>query len=282
MERLPAATPVPVRRPAPRESRMGRPGHSSAYLLMAGTQGFGFRHGEVWGVHLGWSGNQNLYAERIYNGARVARRRRAARAGRGQAGARGQAYRTPWTVRQLRRGHWTRSPHGSTGTCGPGRSIRVRPGRSWSTPGRPCTSTTIAAEADAAGRPGRGGRRRAVRARRRLVPPVGATTRAASVTGPCRRTSGRRDWVRWSTTCRARHAVRAVGRAGDGQPGLRPGPRAPRVDLQRRRSSGRCAPGTSTCSTWPPRRVRARAEEPGRPAGDATTSGTSSGTTTGT
>jgi alpha-galactosidase len=42
-----------------------------AYLLTAGTAGFGFGHGEVWGIHLGWSGNQSLYAERLYNGARL-------------------------------------------------------------------------------------------------------------------------------------------------------------------------------------------------------------------
>ena len=78
-----------------RESRMGRPGLDSAYLLMAGTAGFGFRHGEVWGLHLGWSGNQNLYAERLYHGARLL----------GAAElleqdevvlASGEAYATPW------------------------------------------------------------------------------------------------------------------------------------------------------------------------------------------
>ncbi len=54
-----------------RESRGGRPGLDSPYLLMAGTAGFGFGHGEVWGIHLGWSGNQNTYAERLYTGARL-------------------------------------------------------------------------------------------------------------------------------------------------------------------------------------------------------------------
>jgi alpha-galactosidase len=52
-----------------REARGGRPGLDSAYLLVAGTGGFGFRTGEVWGVHVGWSGNQQLYAERTPNGA---------------------------------------------------------------------------------------------------------------------------------------------------------------------------------------------------------------------
>ncbi len=33
------------------------PGHHSPYLLAAGTAGFGFAHGEVWGVHLAWSGD---------------------------------------------------------------------------------------------------------------------------------------------------------------------------------------------------------------------------------
>ncbi|MET1018076.1 MAG: glycoside hydrolase family 36 N-terminal domain-containing protein, partial [Leifsonia flava] len=40
-----------------RESRHGRPGHDNAYLLAAGTPGFGFGHGEVWAAHLAWSGD---------------------------------------------------------------------------------------------------------------------------------------------------------------------------------------------------------------------------------
>jgi alpha-galactosidase len=54
-----------------RESRQGRPGHDGAYVLHAGVPGFGFAGGEVWGVHLAWSGNQSLMAERTFDGFRV-------------------------------------------------------------------------------------------------------------------------------------------------------------------------------------------------------------------
>ena len=53
-----------------RESRKGKPGLDASYLLAAGVAGFGFTTGEVWGVHVGWSGNQVAYAERTYNGMR--------------------------------------------------------------------------------------------------------------------------------------------------------------------------------------------------------------------
>lgn len=51
-----------------RENRRGRTGHDSTGLLVAGTDGFGFRHGEVWGVHVGWSGNHSHLAQRIPEG----------------------------------------------------------------------------------------------------------------------------------------------------------------------------------------------------------------------
>ena len=95
MERLPQRQPFRYGVHS-RESRMGRPGHGSAYLLMAGTQDFGFRHGEVWGVHLGWSGNQNLYAERIHNGARVLGAAELLEQDEVRL-APGAGYRTPWT-----------------------------------------------------------------------------------------------------------------------------------------------------------------------------------------
>ncbi len=53
-----------------RESRKGKPGLDASYLLAAGVAGFGFSAGEVWAVHVGWSGNQVAYAERSYNGIR--------------------------------------------------------------------------------------------------------------------------------------------------------------------------------------------------------------------
>ncbi|MCG5218665.1 alpha-galactosidase [Streptosporangium sp. KLBMP 9127] len=50
-----------------RENRTGRTGYDAAYLLAAGTAGFGNRTGEVWAVHTAWSGNHRTFAERTYH-----------------------------------------------------------------------------------------------------------------------------------------------------------------------------------------------------------------------
>ena len=54
-----------------RENRKGRTGADSAYVLHAGTAGFGFQRGEVWAAHVGFSGNQRHYLERQFNGHQV-------------------------------------------------------------------------------------------------------------------------------------------------------------------------------------------------------------------
>ncbi|WP_431246538.1 alpha-galactosidase [Leifsonia xyli] len=54
-----------------REGRKGRTGPDAATVLSAGVPGFGFRHGEVWGVHVAFSGNHRHYAERLSTGAQV-------------------------------------------------------------------------------------------------------------------------------------------------------------------------------------------------------------------
>ena len=78
-----------------RENRTGRTGYDSAYLMCAGTPGFGNRHGEVWAVHTAFSGNSRTIAERNYHGY-------SALAGGellmpGEIGlARGESYTTPW------------------------------------------------------------------------------------------------------------------------------------------------------------------------------------------
>ncbi|MEP6649967.1 MAG: alpha-galactosidase [Lapillicoccus sp.] len=51
-----------------RESRRGHGGHDASLLLVAGTSGFGFRSGEVWGLHVAWSGNHRVYADRLPTG----------------------------------------------------------------------------------------------------------------------------------------------------------------------------------------------------------------------
>ena len=50
-----------------RENRTGRTGYDAAYLLAAGTAGFGNRSGEVWAVHTAWSGNHRTFAERTFH-----------------------------------------------------------------------------------------------------------------------------------------------------------------------------------------------------------------------
>ena len=54
-----------------RESRHGRPGHDAAFLTVAGTPGFGFRSGEVWGSHLAYSGDQRVWVESTATGHTV-------------------------------------------------------------------------------------------------------------------------------------------------------------------------------------------------------------------
>jgi len=78
-----------------RESRKGKPGLDASYLLAAGTPGFGFTAGEVWAVHLGWSGNQLAFAERTYNGIRLLGGGELLLAGEIRL-APGESYRMPW------------------------------------------------------------------------------------------------------------------------------------------------------------------------------------------
>ena len=47
-----------------RENRRGRTGTDASLVLAAGTQGFAFRSGQIWAMHVAWSGNHRLLAER--------------------------------------------------------------------------------------------------------------------------------------------------------------------------------------------------------------------------
>lgn len=80
-----------------RESWGGRPGHDSATLLCAGVPGFGFRSGRVWGVHLAWSGNQVVDAERTVTGWRLLRGGELLLPGEVRLAA-GEEYVSPWLV----------------------------------------------------------------------------------------------------------------------------------------------------------------------------------------
>ncbi|GAA0673266.1 alpha-galactosidase [Kitasatospora atroaurantiaca] len=77
-----------------RESRRGRTGFDAG-LLIAGTEGFGFRRGEVWGVHTAWSGNHVQYAERSAGGHPVIGGGELLEAGEIRL-AEGESYRAPW------------------------------------------------------------------------------------------------------------------------------------------------------------------------------------------
>jgi alpha-galactosidase len=66
----------PQRHPWPvgtwlREGRHGRTGADSPLVLVAGTPGFGFATGQVWGVHLAWSGDSRYWAQRLADGTSV-------------------------------------------------------------------------------------------------------------------------------------------------------------------------------------------------------------------
>ena len=67
-ERAPQRSPL-LHGTRTRASRRGRPGHDAPLLLAAGTAGFGFRSGEVWAVHVAWSGNHEHLVERLPEGA---------------------------------------------------------------------------------------------------------------------------------------------------------------------------------------------------------------------
>lgn len=70
MERIPQRQPFGIGTHL-RESRKGKPGPDGSYLLLAGQPGFSFTAGQVWGIQVGWSGNQLAYAEHSYNGIRL-------------------------------------------------------------------------------------------------------------------------------------------------------------------------------------------------------------------
>jgi alpha-galactosidase len=69
-ERAPQRAPFVVGVHA-RENRRGRTGPDAPLILAAGAAGFGFREGEIWAVHVAWSGNHVSYAERLSTGAAV-------------------------------------------------------------------------------------------------------------------------------------------------------------------------------------------------------------------
>ena len=51
-----------------RSGRHGRTGHDSTAVVAAGETAFGWRRGEVWALHLGWSGDHESFVERLPSG----------------------------------------------------------------------------------------------------------------------------------------------------------------------------------------------------------------------
>ncbi len=52
------------------ENRRGRTSHEAPPVIFAGQRGFGEWQGSVWGLHLAWSGNHQVLAERLPDGRR--------------------------------------------------------------------------------------------------------------------------------------------------------------------------------------------------------------------
>lgn len=78
-----------------RESRRGRTGHDATPALLAGTAGFTFRTGEVWAIHVAWSGNHVTYGERVHEGRGVLGGGELLSSGEVLL-AQGETYESPW------------------------------------------------------------------------------------------------------------------------------------------------------------------------------------------
>jgi alpha-galactosidase len=78
-----------------REQRRGRTGPDSPLLFALGAAGVTYRAGELWGVHLGWSGDQRYLAQRLNTGAVVIGAGELLAAGEVILGS-GESVTTPW------------------------------------------------------------------------------------------------------------------------------------------------------------------------------------------
>lgn len=88
-----------------RESRRGRTGADAATVLVAGESGFGFgpATGEVWGMHVGFSGNHVSYLERMTSGRTLLGGGELLLPGEVSLGL-DEAYATPWIYGSWGRG----------------------------------------------------------------------------------------------------------------------------------------------------------------------------------
>ncbi|MWV60671.1 alpha-galactosidase [Rathayibacter sp. VKM Ac-2754] len=78
-----------------REGRHGRTGADAATLLSVGEPGFGFAGGEIWSLHVGWSGNHVHQVERVSTGVQTLGGGELLLPGEVRL-AQGESYRSPW------------------------------------------------------------------------------------------------------------------------------------------------------------------------------------------
>ncbi len=78
-----------------RTSMVGRPDFDASLLMSVGQTGFGFESGEVWSVHVAWSGNSILAVDRTTYALPVLGGGEVIYAGEADC-ARGESYTTPW------------------------------------------------------------------------------------------------------------------------------------------------------------------------------------------
>ena len=77
-----------------REQRRGRTGHDASLLMLVGTNGFRNESGSVWGAHIAWSGDHELFVEKMADGHTVIGASELLESGEIQLG-KGQSYSTP-------------------------------------------------------------------------------------------------------------------------------------------------------------------------------------------
>lgn len=95
-ERSPQRQPLTIGR-FQKVSMTGRPDFDASLLLTAGEPGFGFEHGQVYSVHVAWSGNSVLSAERLPYTQPVIGGGEMLMGGEIELSA-GETYETPWVV----------------------------------------------------------------------------------------------------------------------------------------------------------------------------------------
>ena len=227
-ERIAAAPPVRASAPTCGRTARAGPARTAPTCCTPARRASASPTGEVFAVHTAWSGNHTHFAERVFTGERVLGGGELLLPGEVRLRP-GESYQGPWLYGAYGigldevAGRFHRHLRGRPEPVSarpPGDAQRVGGGLLRPRPG----------PAAGAGRAGGRGRRRALRARRRLVRrPPQRQRRPRRLGGLARRLAGRAAPAD-RPGARAGHAVRALVRAGDGQPRLRRGPRPPRVD----------------------------------------------------